>query len=245
MANYNEYYRQVSESYDSIRLDLPEDFDFTVSFIAKHARRDACLLDIGCGTGRYGEAFGLCGYSVTGIDMAPSQVEQANKRINAVLGSATALPFDDASFDVCTMIMMIHQLDSDERSAAFSEVHRVLRKDGILIIKTASHDDLSYRISSKFFPDALETDRNRYPDIGQLSRELNLFARVRIVPARIVVKFHMQDMAEKLLQRRTSNLNNLTDSEIENGVKEFYRTYGDQEYVSKVSRYTFFEARKT
>ena len=58
------------------------------------------LLDIGCGTGKYGEALEKYGFIVTGIDKSPDQIQEAQKVINALIGNVCQLPFEDNSYDV-------------------------------------------------------------------------------------------------------------------------------------------------
>jgi len=86
------------------------------------------LLDVGCGEGRLGAMYRERGYEVVGVDASPRLVEAARERHEAVLGDAAALPFGDASFDLVTMFMSLH--DFDEPAAAVAEAARVLRPGG-------------------------------------------------------------------------------------------------------------------
>jgi ubiquinone/menaquinone biosynthesis C-methylase UbiE len=72
------------------------------------------LLDVGCcGSGQLALLAVRDGVKVTGVDIAPNLVQRAQARakvegLNArfMEGDAEALPFDDASFDVVTSLVV-------------------------------------------------------------------------------------------------------------------------------------------
>jgi ubiquinone/menaquinone biosynthesis C-methylase UbiE len=90
------------------------------------------ILDIGCGAGKNIETFASLGES-WGIDVSAEAIKFCKKRrlVNVKLGSAYKLPFPDNSFDVITLLDVLEHVDEDK---ALSEIHRVLRPEGILVI---------------------------------------------------------------------------------------------------------------
>lgn len=99
------------------------------------------VLDVGCGTGtllvwaarRHPEAF------FSGIDPDPAILARARTKIarNGVRvelreGSATALPYENATFDRVFSTLMVHHLPSDAKRDAFRELARVLTAGGEL-----------------------------------------------------------------------------------------------------------------
>lgn len=103
------------------------------------------VLDLGCGTGRPAIRLAQAtGCEVTGITVSQTQVELANQRASAEgvsqqvrfqYGDALQIPFPDASFDAVWAIeSMFHMPD---RAQVMSEINRVLRPGGALLIADA------------------------------------------------------------------------------------------------------------
>jgi SAM-dependent methyltransferase len=97
------------------------------------------VLDLGCGVG-YGTAFlAEAAQRVVGVDVDEATVDYARKRYaraNAefVVADATAVPFDDASFDaVCSFETIEHVADPQ---ALVREAARILRPSGAFLVST-------------------------------------------------------------------------------------------------------------
>lgn len=244
MNNYDDYYSKISTQYNKLRLDEKPDFDRTISIIENAYPNRGTLLDIGCGTGKYGEALSALGYTVKGIDKSPAQIVEASKIIDAQIADAVNLPFISNSFDLCLMIMMIHQLDALERPVAFREAFRVLKPGGVLVIKTASHQDIKNRISSTYFPSAYKEDLHRYPEIKTLIKEMTEFEHITVLHQSVDVILNTIDFADKLRERRTSNLRNIKQEELEEGINQFLSDYcGKESFIKRVCN-TFLIAHK-
>jgi ubiquinone/menaquinone biosynthesis C-methylase UbiE len=100
------------------------------------------LLDVGAGIGgparHFAEAHGC---DVTGIDLTPAFVELATEltrrtglaeRVRFVRGSALAMPFPDAAFDLATMWHV--GMNIADKPTLFAEVARVLRPGGRFVV---------------------------------------------------------------------------------------------------------------
>ena len=243
--SYNRYYEKIGNEYNNIRLDSKNEMDNIIKVIKHYVKfNNAKILDIGCGTGKYGELMQESGYKVIGLDKSDIQINQAKQLIEAYIGDVTNMQFEDDSFDVCTMIVMIQQLSYEDRILAFKEVFRVLKPKGILIIKTFSHDDLQFRFADQFFPRTLEIDRARYPDISKLRKELSMFKTIEVENLPIITEKSKEDYLKRFKSRGTSNLGLLTDEEIEEGIKKFIEKYKGKDIIQKVNKVTFIIARK-
>jgi ubiquinone/menaquinone biosynthesis C-methylase UbiE len=102
-------------------------------------KQGAALLDIGSGLGGPARFFARqFGCKVTGIDLTPEYVAVAADLTRMIglqdsvafqVGSATALPFADGSFDVATLLHVGMNIPDKERLCA--EAARVLRRGGV------------------------------------------------------------------------------------------------------------------
>jgi ubiquinone/menaquinone biosynthesis C-methylase UbiE len=87
------------------------------------------VLEVGCGTGLVLQRIGGFAKTAQGVDLSPGMLERARSRgLRVSEGSATALPFEDASFDVtCSFKVLAHVPDV---AGALSEMLRVTRPGG-------------------------------------------------------------------------------------------------------------------
>jgi demethylmenaquinone methyltransferase / 2-methoxy-6-polyprenyl-1,4-benzoquinol methylase len=89
------------------------------------------VLDACCGTGDLAIAAERAGGRVTGLDFSEQMLVRARGKSDSVqwvLGDVTALPFDDASFDVVTVGFGIRNVPDLE--AGLAELARVVRPGG-------------------------------------------------------------------------------------------------------------------
>jgi erythromycin 3''-O-methyltransferase len=145
------------------------------------------VLDVGCG---YGEQDFLwlrekCPRAIHAMDLAPHQIERARDRAAAEelgdrldfrVGSATDLPFADASFD--RVVSLDAPMHFHTRAEFFAEAYRVLRPGGVLAtVDTLPLDATKPRTlfrTPRFslyrfgIPDANWYDRDTYS--GELAR---------------------------------------------------------------------------
>ncbi|MFN0070888.1 MAG: class I SAM-dependent methyltransferase [Chloroflexota bacterium] len=108
--------------------------------------RPAEILDAGCGTG--GMVQWLRDYgNVTGVDLAEAALSRAHSRGITTLarGSVDALPFQSGCFDLVTSFDVLYHLDVKSDEQALTEIFRVLRPGGMLLIRVPAHDWLRGR----------------------------------------------------------------------------------------------------
>ena len=93
------------------------------------------LLDAGCGTGFNLVALSRLG-AATGIDLAPEALAFCRARgVRALRGSLLALPFADRTFDAVTSFDVIYHAWVTDDGAAVSEMARVVRPGGLLLVR--------------------------------------------------------------------------------------------------------------
>jgi SAM-dependent methyltransferase len=100
------------------------------------------ILDAGCGTGGTTTELRRFG-NVVGIDLAWEALQPARGRGLAgqlTRGSIEDLPFADAAFDVVTSFEVIYHLGVGSDTAVLVELRRVLKSDGVLLLRVPAHD---------------------------------------------------------------------------------------------------------
>lgn len=130
-------------------------------------RRIRHVLEIGCGTGAMARLLqSRYGWQVTPTDLSAEGLRHAREAgsLRLVRCNALRLPFPDESFDALITLDMLVHLEPGEEQTAFREFARVLRPDGILVLRAAAFNVLSSRHS------AYVGERQRYTR-AQLRRQ--------------------------------------------------------------------------
>lgn len=131
---------RVSDIYDATRGFPPgiseQVTDFILNLVSPTA--DTKFYETGIGTGRIAVPIAKRGYSYTGIDISEKmlaelhqKLEGVSHKLTAIQGDATALPFDDNSFDVALVVHVFHLIFAWKQ--ALAEIRRVLKSGGILL----------------------------------------------------------------------------------------------------------------
>jgi ubiquinone/menaquinone biosynthesis C-methylase UbiE len=131
------YYDAFSERYEARRGENdPGGYhelldELETEFVRRFADRRS-VLEVGCGTGLLLRRIAGFAAATRGVDLSPGMLEKARERgLDVVEGSATALPFADASFDVtCSFKVLAHV---PEIGTAIAEMARVTRPGGHVI----------------------------------------------------------------------------------------------------------------
>ncbi len=100
------------------------------------------VLEVGCGTGLVLQRIARFASRAQGVDLSPGMLAQARARnLDVVEGSATALPFADATFDVsCSFKVLAHIREVD---VALREMARVVRPGGHVLAEL--YNPISWR----------------------------------------------------------------------------------------------------
>ncbi len=96
----------------------------------------ARILDVGCGTGSLAIRLARAGFTVVGIDSSPDMIARARAKLAATgqglrlefrQGDGGALPFAGRSFDLVTLVAVLHGPPAEARLALLREARRVSR----------------------------------------------------------------------------------------------------------------------
>ena len=117
-----------------------------VPLFKSHFRLDSesSVLDVGCAKGYflYDLRLMIPGIKVEGVDISEYAINHSKAEIRDCVrvAAATALPYEDDSFDIVTSITTVHNLERDELIIALQEIERVSRR-GSFITVDAYHNE--------------------------------------------------------------------------------------------------------
>jgi len=111
------------------------------AFLAEHVAAGARVLDVGCGEGVFAAELARSGASVVGIDVAEEPLRRARTLHPglelALVDGEGRWPLEDSSFDVVWAGEVIEHVA--DTAAWLSEIRRVLRSGGTLLLSTPAH----------------------------------------------------------------------------------------------------------
>ncbi|MCB9591506.1 MAG: methyltransferase domain-containing protein [Sandaracinaceae bacterium] len=138
------YYDDFSRDYERARHEGYHALidDLSIEILAPLVQ-DRRVLEIGCGTGLLLSRIAELADEAVGVDLSPGMLEQARARgLEVVEGSATALPFEDASFDLAFSFKVLAHVEPIE--AALREAARVVRPGGHVVVDVYNRWSLRY-----------------------------------------------------------------------------------------------------
>ena len=125
-------YDGIADWYDTEFQPAPLESETWALLTGLLGEGSGSLLDVGCGTGSYTAALAERGWEVTGLDVSEDMLRRARaKGVRTVQADATALPFEDATFDAAVSVFT--NTDVDDLAAVVRETVRVLRPGAPLV----------------------------------------------------------------------------------------------------------------
>ncbi len=123
----------------------PSYFAARLRFVLDHVPPGARVLDAGCGEARFTSALVRAGRPAVGVDVAREPLRRARARESELdvrlVPAAGPWPLEDCGFDaVWAGEVVEHVLDT---AGWLSEVRRVLRSGGALVLSTPDHGPLT------------------------------------------------------------------------------------------------------
>jgi SAM-dependent methyltransferase len=145
--------------------------------------QDRQVLDLGCGVGHGAMLLASSAQGVTGIDIDAESIRTArrqchNPKVRFQVGDGRALPLADDSFDVVVCFEIIELFS--EHDQMLSEIRRVLRPDGFLVISSTKRvgvnadermDHVAH-LSELLFDEFSELLRRHFPNITYYGQRL-------------------------------------------------------------------------
>ena len=133
----NNVFDLYSKQYDAWYSRHEFAFSSEIAAIKKVLPPDGKGLEIGVGTGRFASSLGIG----TGVDPSREMLRVAKERgINTYLGFGETLPFPDKVFDYVAIIITLCFVDDPKK--VIEEAHRVLKKNGKIIIGIVDRESI-------------------------------------------------------------------------------------------------------
>lgn len=138
--------------------------------------KNAKILDIGAGTGRYSVPLSEEGYDVTAVELVKYNLgilKKKNSAVKAYQGNALKLSrFPDETFDVVLLFgPMYHLYTFEDKYKALSEAKRVTRQGGTILVAYCMNEYsiLTYGFKEKHICECLK--------IGQVTEDFHVNAK--------------------------------------------------------------------
>jgi ubiquinone/menaquinone biosynthesis C-methylase UbiE len=130
-------YRRIARIYDRV-IEPMQTGVRSVAHEVLPPQRGWQVLDVGCGTGTGLTPYLDAGCIVAGVDVSEAMLERAadhvGGRAELYLTHGDALPFEDDRFDLVTTTMVLHEVPADARASLVTEMARVAKPDGRLLL---------------------------------------------------------------------------------------------------------------
>lgn len=118
------------------------------------------VLDVGCGTGDRLEVFRNKGFEAYGVETSDSaNYAREHLNLNVLKGDLFSANFSDEFFDLVTLYNVLEHTHSPAR--VIKEIHRILKKEGFLIIQVPNSNSIQYKIFKKRWA-AFDVPRDLY-----------------------------------------------------------------------------------
>lgn len=158
------------------------------------------VLDLGCGIGRHCVYLAKKGFDIVGIDVSKSALRLVNKwvrneklkNVALIRGTMTNLPFSNGHFDAVISISVIHHTLKKDITKTIAEIHRTLKKKGLLLTNLVSVKDPRYgagkEVENNTFKILEAFEEKRFEELHhfftkeEASNILTCFAEAKVEP---------------------------------------------------------------
>ena len=180
---------------------------------------DGIYLDIGCGTGNYTNELQKKGFQFIGIDPSIEMLKKAkskNKQIDWRIGTATKTGLSKKSIDgIIGSLTIHHWIDLNN---AFSELYRILKTDGKIVIFTSTPKQMKGYWLNHYFSKMLNDSIVQMPSFNTVITAMESSGIEIIGTKKFSIKHDLQD---KFLYCGKHNPELYFDDNIRRGISSF------------------------
>jgi ubiquinone/menaquinone biosynthesis C-methylase UbiE len=203
----------------------PDRLAVWIDTFARHAprQRPLAVLDLGAGTGRFTPALAHeFGGPVYGVEPAQkmraiAEAAAAHPAVTYMEGRAESIPLSEASVDLVLMYLSFHHVQ--DRRAAASEIARVLRPGGRVLMRSTFSDRICELEWMRYFPRVRDIETQMFPSSGEIIRlfsEAGLDA-IALVAIEEQLAPSLSEYAARLRLRALSTFEHMSEDEIAAG----------------------------
>ena len=183
-------HKEFSEIYDVFMKHV--DYDQWYKFLRNYIKKRGKILDLGCGTGQFAYRFLKDGYSVTGIDLSETMLNEAEKKLKSINtreenyklikeNLKDYLHPEKVDYIICNFDTVNYLKNEDEFIKFIERSSENLRKGGYLIFDAVTEDIFEEIFENGIFLDEEPeyTSIWRHEQIGKNKHliEIDLFVR--------------------------------------------------------------------
>lgn len=194
MTEWNRILQEKSYS-----LEEPDQLVMDFAVFLRRKNKVGRVLDIGCGAGRHLIYMAKQGFEAHGIDISESGLNLAKRRLKRqnleaqiIKCHMNFLPYIDYSFDAVICLHTIYHQKLKGMRETISEIHRILKKNGFIIINFLSKRTYKYgkgeKVEEDTFVDQEGTEKGVLHHFTDEEEIRNLFKDFYIIKMKLLEK---------------------------------------------------------
>ena len=144
----NQFYQSGAEEMRLTSKQGQVEFIITTEYIDKYLKLGDCILEVGCGTGRYSLHYARQGYEVDAVELVQENLDimaqntLPTDKVRAIQGNALDLSaYENETFDI-TLVLgpMYHLFEEADKLQCMKEAYRVTKKGGVVYFAYTQFD---------------------------------------------------------------------------------------------------------